>query len=141
MHQSGGVRDGIIRFYERFSSGDAAEFAEGIARVDGVSVIGTGPGEGHEERQDWVSTYERMALGEMAGIRLEGGEPRAYEDGSLGWGVDQPHFVFPDGSRLPTRLTAVLCHENDEWKIVHLHFSVGVPDDQAMELAAAEQRR
>ena len=55
----------------------------------------------------------------------------------MGWGVDEPHFVFPDGSRLPTRLTAVLREEGGDWKVVHLHFSVGVPDEQAMELTAA----
>lgn len=40
-------------------------------------------------------------------------------------GTDRPSFVLPDGSRLPTRLTAVLHSEQNEWKIVHLHFSVG----------------
>lgn len=46
--------------------------------------------------------------------------------------------MFPDGSRLATRLTAVLRREGDDWKVVHLHFSVGVPDEQAMTLAASE---
>jgi hypothetical protein len=136
MQQSDGVRDGLLRFYERFSSGDAAGFAEVIAQADGVSVIGTGPGEGHDNRDEWISSYEKMLRGEMAGARLEAGDPRAYEEGAVGWGVDQPQFVFPDGSRLPTRLTAVLHDEQGDWKILHLHFSVGVPDEQAMELAA-----
>ena len=137
MQQSAGVRDGILRFYERFSGGDAARFAEVIAQGEGVSVIGTGPGEGHDDRDDWITTYEQMMHGEMGGTRLEGGDPRADEEGSLGWGVDEPQFVFPDGSRLPTRLTAVLREEDGDWKVVHLHFSVGVPDEQAIQLAAA----
>ncbi len=137
MQRSTGVRDGILRFYERFSAGEAAGFAEVIAQAEGVSVIGTGPGEGHDDRNDWISTYAQMMGGEMAGTRLEGGDPRAYQEGSLGWGVDEPHFVFPDGSRLPTRLSAVLCEEDGHWKVVHLHFSVGLPDEQAMQLAAS----
>ncbi len=137
MQQSAAVRDGILRFYERFSAGEAARFAEVIAQVEGVSVIGTGPGEGHDDRGDWIATYEQMMQGEMAGTRLEGGKARAYEEGSLGWGVDEPHFVFADGSRLATRLTAVLRAQDGDWKVVHLHFSVGVPDEQAMQLAAS----
>ena len=137
MQRSADVRGGILRFYERFSAGEAGGFAEVISQAEGVSVIGSGPGEGHDDRDDWISTYERMMQGEMAGTRLGGGDPRAYEEGELGWGVDEPHFVFPDGSRLPTRLTAVLRQENGEWKVVHLHFSVGVPDEMAMEMAAA----
>lgn len=60
-----------------------------------------------------------------SGMRLEGDDPRGYEEGTVGWGTDRPSFVLPDGSRLPTRLTAVLHSEQNEWKIVHLHFSVG----------------
>jgi hypothetical protein len=57
------------------------------------------------------------------------------EASSVGWGTDRPRFVFPDGSRLPTRLTAVLRHQDGDWKVVHLHFPVGVPDEQAIEPA------
>ena len=134
MQRSDGVREGVRRFYERFSAGDGAGFAEVIAQVEGVSVIGTGPGEGHDEREDWIATYEQMMQGEMAGTRLEGGDARAYEEGSLGFAVDEPSFVLPDGAVLKTRLTAVLSRADGDWKVVHLHFSVGVPDEQAMQL-------
>lgn len=33
-----------------------------------------------------------------------------------------------------TRLTAVLARHGEHWKVVHLHVSVGVPDDEVMEL-------
>ena len=72
MQHSTGVRDGMIRFYERFSAGDATGFAEAIARAEGVSVIGTGPDEGHDDRDDWISTYEQMMRGELSVMRLEG---------------------------------------------------------------------
>jgi ketosteroid isomerase-like protein len=34
---------------------------------------------------------------------------------------------------LQTRVTGVLRREDDDWKIVHLHFSVGVPDEEAIQ--------
>src|SRR3712207_7906661 len=43
--------------------------------------------------------------------------------------VDQPAFVFPDGSVMQTRLTAVMRQEEGRWKLVHMHLSVGVPDE------------
>jgi hypothetical protein len=133
MQQSTAVRDAILRFYDRFSAGDPAGFGDILARGDGVSVIGTAPGEGHDEREAWIRSYESGMAGEMAGMRLEGVDPRGYEEGSMGWGVDTPSFVLPDGSRLPTRLTAVVHREDGEWKVVHLHFSVGVPDEEAVQ--------
>jgi hypothetical protein len=95
-----------------------------------VSVIGSGPDEGHEDRLDWIKAYEGM-IAEM-GMKLEGDDPTGFEEGTMGFGVDHPSFVLPDGSRLPTRLTAVLRNEDGEWRVVHLHFSVGVPDEDAL---------
>ena len=137
MEESADVREGMLAFYERFSDGDPAAFAAGIADVPGVSVIGTGPGEGHAGRSEWITTYETMMAGPMKGTRLEGTNPAGWAEGSLGFGVDQAAFVLPDGSRLPARLTGVLCEKGGEWKVVHLHFSVGVPDEEAI-LAPAE---
>lgn len=132
MQPSQAVRAAILRFYEGFSSGDPDAFAAAIAQEPGVSVIGTGPGEGHDERADWIGTYAKGQESWAKGMRLEGKDPRAFEEGTVGFGTDQPAFVLPDGSRLPTRLTAVARREGGEWKIVHLHFSVGVPDEQAV---------
>jgi ketosteroid isomerase-like protein len=75
---------------------------------------------------------QRTGIAEL-GMTLRGENPHGYEDGAVGWGIDHPSSVLPDGSYLPTRLTAVLHHEDGEWKIVHLHFSVGVPDEQAIQ--------
>jgi hypothetical protein len=77
-----------------------------------------------------VSTYAEFIA--EAGIRLErGADPHGWEEGSVGYAIDQPRFVMPDGSYLPTRLTGVLHLEGEAWKVVHLHFSVGVPDEDA----------
>jgi hypothetical protein len=136
MEESTAVREGLLAFYERFSSGDPGAFAAGIADVPGVSVIGTAPGEGHAGRGDWISTYKSMMATEMNGTRLEGIDPRGFAEGSLGFATDDVAFVLPDGGRLPARLTGVLREGERGWQVVHLHFSVGVPDEEAVVPAA-----
>lgn len=122
----------MLAFYERFMAGDADAFEDGLATGDGVFVIGTAPGEGHWDRASWANAY-RTQFTDL-GIRLEAGdEPAGYEEGAVGFGTDTPRFVMPDGSYLPTRLTAVLRNEDGAWKIVHLHFSVGVADEEAIQ--------
>jgi hypothetical protein len=131
VEPSRAVIGGLASFYEAFCSHDAERFAAALASGDGVSVIGTGPDEGHHDRESWIKTYATQIA--QLGLRLEGGrEPRAYAEESVGFAVDDPRFVLPDGSFLPMRLTAVLRREGDEWKVVHLHFSVGVPDEEAI---------
>lgn len=37
---------------------------------------------------------------------------------------------------MKTRLTAVLDREDGRWKLLHRHVSVGVPDEEVVELQA-----
>jgi hypothetical protein len=67
------------------------------------------------------------------GVGIQAGEPAGYGEGSVGWVVDEPR-CFPDGSAMKTRLTAVAGREDRAWRLVHLHVSVGGPDDAAAEL-------
>ncbi len=129
MLQSAEVRDAMLRFYDRLSASDVGSFDELVSQGPATLIIGTAPGE-------WVTERERMRFGfETEGFRIEAGEdPAGYEEGSLSWFVDEPTFFFPDGSSMDTRLTAVMHQENGRWKLVHMHASVGVPDEEVVEL-------
>jgi len=127
MRQSEEVRDAMLRFCESLSAGDVASFEELVSQ-EATLIIGTAPGE-------WVTERDRMRFSfEAEGVRLEAKDPVGYEEGSLGWVVDQPAFVFPDGSVMQTRLTAVMRQEDGRWKLVQMHLSVGVPDEEVVEL-------
>jgi hypothetical protein len=128
MHQSEEVREAWLRFCDRLSASDVASFDELVSDDPAALVIGTAPGE-------WVTERERMRFGfEAEGVRLEVRAPLGYEEGSLGWVVDRPAFVFADGSTIQSRLTAVMHREDERWKLVHMHASVGVPDEQVVDL-------
>jgi SnoaL-like domain len=128
MQQSAEVRDAMLRFYDRLSASDVASFDQLVSQEPATLVIGTAPGE-------WVTERDRMRFGfETEGVRIQAGEPAGYEEGSLGWVAAEPTFSFPDGSAMKTRLTAVLHRENRTWKLIHMHVSVGVPDEEVVEL-------
>jgi SnoaL-like domain len=129
MRQSQEVRDAMLLYCDRISASDVASFDELVSQEPATLVIGTAPGE-------WVTERERLRFGfEAEGVRLEAKDPVGYEEGSLGWVVDQPAFVFADGSVMQSRLTAVMHQEEGgRWKLVHMHLSVGVPDEEVVEL-------
>jgi ketosteroid isomerase-like protein len=133
MQESMGVREAMLRFYDRFSAGDVAGFAQLITAWEDAFVIGTDPGEWQDGRATWIAGYEDQ-IRYVPGIRLETGDLRGYAEGTLGWAADQPTFVIPDGTTIPTRLTAVLHQEDGEWKLVNAHFSVGVPNEELFDL-------
>lgn len=131
MEQSSDVRDAFVRFCERLSAKDVATFDELVSGDPATLVIGTAPGE-------WVRDRGALRFGfETEGIHLEPDHPEGFEEGSMGWVVDEPTFTFPDSGTVKVRLTGVLHREGDRWKLVHAHFSVGVPDEEVATLQRA----
>lgn len=133
MQKSAAVCEAMVRFYDRFSAGDVAGFADMITAWEGAFVIGTDPQQWEDGRETWIAGYESQ-ISQIPGLRLAAGDLRGYAEGSLGWAADRPTFVLPDGTAIPTRLTAVLHQEDGQWKLVNAHFSVGVPDDELFDL-------
>jgi SnoaL-like protein len=128
MEESPAVRDAWLEFCDRLSAGDVSSFDRLVSSHPATVVIGTAPGEVVRER-------ERLRYGfEAEGVTLAPRSPSAFDEGTLGWLTDEATFGFPDGSSMQTRMTAVFRCENDVWKLVHMHASVGVPDEEVVEL-------
>lgn len=131
MDRSDAVRDALLAFYEGVSTKAVERFDELVSADPATLVIGTAIGE-------WVTERPRLRFGfEMEGLRVAaGGSPAGWVEGTMGWAVDEPRFVLPDGTGYRTRLTAILRHEDERWKLVHMHWSVGVPDEEVVDLQA-----
>lgn len=135
MQPSDGVRQAVLRYFECATEGDVGGFDRVLTGQPTAIVIGTGPGERTEGRDRWLEAFGHLVEA-LPGLRLEPGEVRGWEEGSLGWAVADPTWVFPDGGSMQTRATLVARLEDGEWKIVHAHFSAGVPDEEIVELQA-----
>lgn len=128
MQESTAVKEAMLVFYDRLSANDVGMFDSIISSSPATTVVGTAPGE-------VVSDREQLKFGfETEGVTLKPNNPRGYEEGTMGWFLDEPMFGFPDGSSMKTRLTTVMILEDGKWKLVHGHFSVGVPDEEVVDL-------
>ncbi|MBI4260922.1 MAG: nuclear transport factor 2 family protein [Actinobacteria bacterium] len=135
MEESAEVWDGMLRFYDRLSASDVAAFDDVVSSHPATLVIGTAP-------EEFVRERARLMYGfEMEGARITpGADPVGYAEGDLGWVIDEPTFAFPGDVTVKTRLTGILHREDGKWKLVHMHVSVGVPDEKATELQARWER-
>jgi hypothetical protein len=124
----------VLRFYQRMRAGDMTGFEEFISTNPALLVIGSAD-EWFTEREQLRGVFRLHDQGLEAGMAAV-----AYESGDLGWFIDRPEWVFPDGSRLRTRFTALLHREDSRWRFVHWHLSVGVPDDEALALQRSVPR-
>jgi hypothetical protein len=129
MEEASDVTQTWRRFCDRLSAGDVDSFDELVSH-EATVIIGTAPGE-------WIDDRLRMRFGfETEGIGLTPVNPVAWAEGALGFVLDTPRFEFPDGSGIDTRVTAVVHLEDESWRVVHAHFSVGVPDEEVARLQA-----
>lgn len=127
MRESAAAVDAWLRFCNGVTNKLVDEFDD-IVSQEATLIFGTAPGENATDRA-------AMRFGfEAEGVRLETRVARGYEEGTLAWVTDEPRFGFPDGSGMDCRVTAVFRHEEERWRLVHAHFSVGVPDEEVVEL-------
>src|SRR5262245_51257854 len=105
MKNSSDVSGAWMQFCELLSAGEVARFDDVVSQEAKV-VIGSAPGEIIEDRA-------RMRFGfEAEGVTMTPASPQGYEEGTMGWIVDQPAFGLPDGSAVGFRVTSVFRQED-----------------------------
>ena len=127
MHESPDVANALSTFFAKNVEGDSSTFNEVVTREEAVLAIGS-------TAREWFSGQEavRGAYG-LEGFVIDPGRIDAWENGDTGWAVARPEFTVPGGPSLRLRFTAVFVREDERWKLIHLHGSYPVPDEQAVE--------
>lgn len=128
MSPSTEVRDTVLEMYRRMLAGEAEAANDLISHDPALIFIGSAG--------EWVDDQAALRSGtQEPGEGLEAGpNPVGFANGDVGWFADQPSWVFADGSRAEMRLSAVLQREVPGWRIVHMHMSVAVPDNECVML-------
>jgi len=129
MERSQELEGLMERMYEAMRSGDVSAFE--AAAVDDVLVIGTDPDEWWRGRDAVVAAFRAQTEAVGGGFPVQAGSPVAYSNGDTGWIADRPAMPLPTGQTGNFRLTAVTVREGGDWKIAQMHFSIGVPNEQA----------
>ena len=128
MEPSTELKSLYLRICAALSSGDDSFFERCFSQEDGVLAIGTDPTE-------WWAGYTNITrvfkaqLKETGGFQILADTPHAYCEGSIGWVAGRPALKLPDGTEMPVRLTAVFHKEQNSWKIVQWHFSIGIANE------------
>ncbi len=132
MQASTELRNIIAGWFESVSRGDPSWTDRHISRKDGVRLVGTDPSEVLEGEK--VAEFLREEVKAMGGVvKASLGEVEAYQEGSVGWGLARPTLTLPDGRQVSPRWSAVFHQEDEAWKLVQLHASVGVSNEQLLE--------
>lgn len=124
----------ILRCYATICSGEVDLLGDLFSEDPSTVIIGTDSEEWWEGKSTALSVMRAQAAEADGASYAAAVEPtclRAWESGSMGWAVDQPIVVLPNGNRLETRCTVLFRLEGLQWRIVQWHFSLGQANEQA----------
>jgi len=116
---------------EARASGDTSFVARHVSQKDGVLFVGTDPSEwwaGNATVRRMIETQTKELGGKLSIVPEA---PQAHSEGTVGWVAGRFVLKLPNGTDIPMRLTAVLRKEDNDWKIVMSHLSIGVRSEQA----------
>jgi len=111
--------------------GDLDQFGRQLSQDPSVLSIGTDANEWAEGHENIMRSFRESTPGEL-GFSVGIDDVRAFREGDVGWAISRGYFEA-DGKRVPTRTTVVVRREDGEWKAVHAHSSVGVPNDRILD--------
>lgn len=135
MQESPELRQMMERFYAAMAASDTDWFTGALSPSPGTVAIGSDPAEWWEGGAAVREACAAQLEAGMGGAVLEPTRLSAYEDGGIGWAADEPRLTLR-GERIGSlRLTVVFDREDGGWRIVQLHTSIGVPNEQSIGMA------
>jgi hypothetical protein len=131
MEPSQELRDLIAGWFQAVERGDASWADRYVSRQSGARIVGTDPNEWMDGEQGAAFlSEEARALGGQ--VKVEMSDLEAFREGSVGWGIARPTITLPNGNQFSPRWAAVFHQENGEWRIVQLHASAGIPNEEVL---------
>jgi ketosteroid isomerase-like protein len=129
VERSQEVLNAYVRAFNAFFQG--APSAQYLSASSDMLIIGTDPNEwlvGRETAIEMLNAMgDSMASG---GVQYRFGNPEAWSEGDVGWVVDRPTVRSGTGQEALLRITTIWHREEGNWKLVHEHVSLGVPNEQ-----------
>lgn len=131
MEPSEEIREVTRRWMEAGAAGDIEGWSVRMSRRPGAMFWGS------DETEEWWSADEMAAVfAKMieefgGGLWTDIGDIHGFREGDVGWSWVTYNFDGPEGPVL-ARLTNVFHLEHGEWKVVHFHTSVPVPNEDVI---------
>jgi adenylate cyclase len=119
------IRRVIDRLVRAIAEGDKESALGRLSDDPGTLIIGADPAEwwrGHEARAVWGRQLEEFG----GSFHVTADEIDAWEEGSVGWASVKETIEWA-GKTIDGRASYILHLEHDEWKVVHVHWSLPQP--------------
>jgi hypothetical protein len=131
MERAPELEEIIAGWFKAVARGDESWVDRHVSRDPDALLVGTDPNEWLEGARAG-EFLKNEALAVAGNVDVSPGEPVAYREGDVGWGITRPTLTLPDGKSVNPRWSAVFRREDGEWKAVQIHASVGIPNEELL---------
>jgi hypothetical protein len=130
MERSPEVEQLAMAWLAAMKAGDTVAVASLFVENEATTVIGNGA-EQWFTGDAYITKRLDDSLGEHGGIPFEPGSPTGWAAGDTGWFADRVTLVFP-AKTIPLRMTGVAIRQDSTWRLVQLHVSAAVSDEDLL---------
>lgn len=131
MQRSAEIEDLVREWFHAATTADPSVVDRRVSSETGVRLIGSAPDEWLSDGAT-IATFLRGEVERAAGaVTFTPSETEAWEEGSVGWVSTRLTITLPDGGSVSPRWSAVFHREEDGWRFVQTHASIGTTNDQA----------
>ena len=119
------VRKVLDEMIEAQNAGDTGRLRSMLSERPDAVHIGT------DAEEWWTSGQVVDAVAAASGgddIRAVADDIDVHIHGDIAWAEGRGRFTRADGAEQPVRMTGVLVREDNQWKVVQSHASIGVPN-------------
>lgn len=130
MQESAVIREAVLDWFAAAGRGDASAVDRYVSTDARARLVGSDPAEWLQGGAGIAAALRAAMEGAAGAVTFTPADVEAYEEGSVGWAAASLTVSLPDGRSISQRWTAVFHREEEAWKFVQTHVSIGVPDDQ-----------
>ena len=130
MQRSPELEQLVAAWFAGASAGDPALVDAHVSEGDGTRLIGSDPGEVFKGGAAVAAFVRGEVEGAGGNVRFEPTDIEAFAEGTVGWATTNLRITLPDGGQVSPRWSSVFHLEDDVWKFVHTHASIGVPNEE-----------
>ena len=129
MERSPDLEKLVVSWFDAATRGDPSMVDRHVSREEGTLLVGSDPNEWFPGKT--AAQFLRTEVKGSGGAVRSLTDIDAFTEGTVGWAMTRYTLTFPDGGSVSPRWSAVFHREDGEWKIVHLHASIGISNDES----------
>jgi ketosteroid isomerase-like protein len=119
----------VAAWFDAACRGDAAAVARHVSSDDATCLIGSDPAEWFRGSAAVMAFLEGEIKGAGGAARFIPSQTEAFSEGSVGWATTRLTIRLA-GRQIAPRWSAVFHREDGAWKMVQVHASIGITNEQ-----------